>query len=144
MTPEQQVILATEFQSPSNRVNIPNAAICGPQGECKIMSFNPLVIGSIFQTPEDCAPTGAANTQFQSPSNRVNIPNPNTLLGDPKSFYLRFNPLVIGSIFQTGDHKSPLAAGQRLGFNPLVIGSIFQTMAMDTPVNGDAPVVSIP
>ena len=40
---------------------------------------------------------------FQSPSNRVNIPNTETKERSARAIYegFRFNPLVIGSIFQT-------------------------------------------
>ena len=67
------------FQSPSNRVNIPN--INSPKTSWYI----------------------AIETWFQSPSNRVNIPNiriPRRKL-EWTTRDNRFNPLVIGSIFQT-------------------------------------------
>ena len=38
------------FQSPSNRVNIPNAGLVAGSQFVTNPGFNPLVIGSIFQT----------------------------------------------------------------------------------------------
>ena len=43
---------------------------------------------------------------------------------------LGFNPLVIGSIFQTIIDAKALESYKVNGFNPLVIGSIFQTADM--------------
>ena len=41
-----------------------------------VLSFNPLVIGSIFQTiDQEGNATREILPMFQSPSNRVNIPN---------------------------------------------------------------------
>ena len=68
------------FQSPSNRVNIPNFyAIIHKHalGSLQVPGFNPLVIGSIFQTTvwKVCETIAIIDLMFQSPSNRVNIPN---------------------------------------------------------------------
>ena len=63
------------FQSPSNRVNIPNLALLARPNDSKGDSFNPLVIGSIFQTLIFRWRRPTVWRKFQSPSNRVNIPN---------------------------------------------------------------------
>ena len=57
-----------EFQSPSNRVNIPNQVANTAALDLLRRSFNPLVIGSIFQTK--CR----AYFGEQSAGSRVSIP----------------------------------------------------------------------
>ncbi len=66
-----------------------------------MIGFNPLVIGSIFQTKTSIETPTPRPTWFQSPSNRVNIPNVARVLILYVVAVLSFNPLVIGSIFQT-------------------------------------------
>ena len=63
------------FQSPSNRVNIPNPDLTYADLTDVDLCFNPLVIGSIFQTNNTYYDQEAGTPGFQSPSNRVNIPN---------------------------------------------------------------------
>ena len=105
------------FQSPSNRVNIPNRFTC-PTLVYSNRGFNPLVIGSIFQTERRVSSTTALRQCF--------------------------NPLVIGSIFQTISATSFTRAECIRCFNPLVIGSIFQTMILASPEHAQAQAVSIP
>ena len=94
------------FQSPSNRVNIPNSRRRRAARDRFSNRFNPLVIGSIFQTVAVDAKTANGTTAFQSPSNRVNIPNLVSVDCRGQILHPGFNPLVIGSIFQTNPSKS--------------------------------------
>ena len=70
-----------------------------------MVSFNPLVIGSIFQTPPQHHYPSLRGRRFQSPSNRVNIPNAEIISWSWWWVLARFNPLVIGSIFQTWENE---------------------------------------
>ena len=90
------------FQSPSNRVNIPNLDFSSEHQSTRLpLRFNPLVIGSIFQTQMVFDQRMMSFVRFQSPSNRVNIPNVMVTGLEVPEKVARFNPLVIGSIFQT-------------------------------------------
>ena len=115
------------FQSPSNRVNIPNPVPKRPQLS-NIWFQSP---SNRVNIPNRCSaiitPTGGRARRFQSPSNRVNIPNRKQVSCSQWRKLLGFNPLVIGSIFQTRLGSSSTMRDRALSFNPLVIGSIFQT-----------------
>ena len=70
-------IEVTKFQSPSNRVNIPNGLLLNSATEDIAKGFNPL--GNRVNIPNRLVSLVVSirteGVEFQSPSNRVNIPN---------------------------------------------------------------------
>ena len=94
-----------QYQSPSNRVFVPN-----PYPYCMATKKQQL-------------------NMYQSPSNRVFVPNKTKPASASTWKRQSINPLVIGSSFQTRRRLVGVQRSPRLGINPLVIGSSFQTDA---------------